>query len=500
MPQDPRKGESLSAFTTWSDQRVEQLRVPPQSQEAEQAVLGGLMLVPNSYDRVADIVSADDFYRQDHRLIYRAIGELAQKSKPYDAVTLGEWFEARGMSEQVSGGAYLIELASSTPSAANIVAYARIVKDKATLRNLIDIGTDIVNNAYITEGRDVGEIMALAETSVTRASATVSSTVQTGRDGLKRTYRELERRLTCDDKLLGVTTSVDALDHMTQGLQDTDLIILAARPSMGKTAFMRQMSRAAAIQGRKPYICEMEMSATQLYMRDIAAVSGVDLAKVRNPKLASPFEMDRIRNAIAKMSEWEWFLDESVAPTAEEVASRIRRMKAQHDIGIAFVDYLQIMNLGDVKFGITSAVQNITSTLKATAKSLNIPIVLLSQLNRSLESRPDKRPIMSDLRDSGAIEQDADMVLFLYRQGYYEKDWAKDDPRQEQAEIIIGKQRNGETGSVPVQWLGRYQQFNNLHYGALRPNYNPDPRAEAKRGFEPTQRTGLTYGKGRRED
>lgn len=482
------------------DPQEGRLVVPPNSVEAEQAVLGGLMLAPGAYDRVADIITEADFYRHDHQLIYRAIRELAEKSQPYDAVTLGEWFESMGMGEHIADGAYLTELASTTPSAANIVAYANIVRDKATRRNLMEIGNQLMLEVSGKDGRKTAEIVAKIETRIVTATRAITTTTHSGREGLSRTYREIERRLLSGDKMLGISTSLDGVDNLTQGLQDTDLIILAARPGMGKTAFMRQMARAAAMQGKVPYTCEMEMSSNQIYMRDIAAMASVDLKKVRCPSMSSPEEMVRIREAIARMRDWEWYMDDAAALTVDELTAKLRRMKAQHNIGIAFVDYLQMMNPGEMRHGPTLAIQEITRALKGAAKSLNMPIVLLSQLNRSVESRTDKRPMMSDLRDSGAIEQDADIIMFLYRQGYYEKDWPRDDVRHEQAEVIVGKSRNGEPGSVPVQWLGRYQRFNNLHYGALRPNYNQDPRVEAKRGFEPVSRTGLTGGREWRED
>lgn len=472
--------------------RIEQLRVPPMSIEAEQAVLGGLMLAPDALDIVVDIVHESDFYRRDHQLIFKAISELADKNRPYDAVTLGEWFEAQGLAELVAGGAYLIQLASTTPSAANISAYAEIVRDKATLRQLIEVGTGIVNDGFQPDGRETTEILANAENAVLRIGGTgVIKGVQTGKEGLVRTYVEMDRRRKLGDQLLGVSTSLDDLDEATNGLQDDDLIILAARPSMGKTALMGQLRRQAAITGRKPLTFSMEMSAPQIYMRDVAALARVDYAKVQRPDRMSEEETHRVGAAFAKMKDWEWWLDDSPPASVVQLAARIRRMKKQHDIGIVFIDYLQLIDISELLragYNTNAAIQEVTRTLKALAKLLHLPIVLLSQLNRGVEGRGDKRPNLSDLRESGAIEQDADLILFLHRQGYYEKDWARDDPRHNVAEVIVGKSRTGTVGPVSVQWQGQFQRFNNLSYENIPSNYR-DQRTRSRNGFSKSGRS-----------
>lgn len=479
------------------DERLEQLRMPPQSIEAEQAVIGGIMLAPNAYERVADMLRPEFFYRRDHQLIYRSIQELAEKNQPLDAVTLGEWFESMNMGHEIGGGAYLIELASTTPSAANIKAYAQIVRDKAMMRRLIEVGTTIVNNSFNPDGRTSTELVAEAESAVMAVDTEAqleADTVQSGLEGLKRTVALLAHRREHAGELLGCTTSLDGLDEYTAGLQDDDLIILAARPSMGKSALMAQMRRAAAKYGRRPYTLSMEMGAEALYMRDIAALGRVDFDHVQRPRRATPAEMARMKDAIRTMKQWDWWLDDGVSLTVDKVVARLRRMKKQHNIGVAYIDYLQFFDLGpDIRQGIPHAVQQVTRKLKATAKELHIPIVLLSQLNRSVESRPDKRPNMSDLRESGAIEQDADMVLFLYRQGYYEKDWARDDPRQRVAEIIAAKVRNGQTGTVTTNWYGEHQLFTDLSYDSIPPNYYESKKPG--RGFEAKPNHGLVVPK-----
>lgn len=469
-----------------ADHRVEQLRIPPMSIEAEQSVLGGLMLAPGSYDRIADIITAEEFYRHDHQLIFRAISELAEKNKPYDAVTMGEWFDAHGLGEQVGDGAYLVELASTTPSAANIVAYADIVKDKAVLRRMIELGTGIVNHGFMPDGRDTSELLAEAESGVfALARDRRETTILPGLAGLKRTFAEMERRRAAGANLLGMESSLRELDRLTMGLQDGDLIILAARPSMGKSALMFQIMRHAAMIGKKPYGVSMEMSTEQVYMRHVAAVGQVDLNHVQLPAKADEDEHARIFSAFREMKGYEWWLDDTGSISVQKLATRIRRMKKQHDIGIVFVDYLQFIDISKAaKNGIPAAIQDVTRTLKQVAKELRIPIVLLSQLNRSLETRTDKRPGMADLRESGAIEQDADLIIFLHREGYFERDWSSDDPRQRVAELIVAKARNGIVGSARVEWLGKYQLFRDF-IGDIPEGYDARRSKRGEAGFNP---------------
>lgn len=470
---------------------IDTLRVPPSSIEAEQAVLGALLLPGvDKFDEVADIVSEDDFYRHDHQLIYRAIRELANKRKPHDALTVAEWFDSVDQSHEVEGGAYLIHLASNTPSAANLHAYARIVKDKAILRSLIDAGTQIINTGYRPDGRDTADILAEAEAAVLKVAKVNQSDIFGGDDALRSAVAELSRRRKMHpDALLGISTSLDLVDSLTHGLQPTDLIILAARPSMGKTAFAIQMALAAAMDGKRPYFATLEMSREQWMMRALAAVGQVDFSKVQRTARASAEEMERIQRAVGKLRGMSWWIDEAPGMNLDMLAAKLRRMKKQHDIGVAFIDYLQYLDLTrqlkNTNGNTASAIQEVTRRLKAVAKELRIPVVLLSQLNRALEGRRDKRPMLSDLRESGAIEQDADLVMFLHREGYYEgRDWPRDDPRHALAEVIIAKSRNGIVDTARVRWDGPFQRFDNLAYNDPITYYNPSLVA-GKGGFEP---------------
>ncbi len=468
-----------------SQRDAARLRIPPQSVHAEQSVLGGLMLDPDAVNRVGDRLSANDFYRRDHQLIYSAILELADAGKPFDAVTIGEWFEAQGMGEMVGGGAYLVELASTTPSAANIKAYADIVRDKSLLRKLIGVGTDIVNDGFQPDGRESEELLSAAESALLALSKQAGDMAEAepGKRGLMRAVLEMDRRREAGGGLLGIESSIDELDRLILGLQPTDLVILAARPSMGKTAMMGQMRRHAARLGKRPYTVSLEMSAEQIYMRDIAAEARVNLRHVQIPSTAEDEDWPRMEAAIQRMAQWAWWLDDQSAMTVEQICARARRAKMQHDTGIIFIDYLQFITPPSTQQNGAAAIQHITRALKGLAKELKVPIVLLSQLNRGLESRTNKRPMMSDLRESGAIEQDADVILFLHREGYYKAhEWPKDDPRHRIGEIIVGKCRNGELGVAHCRVSLEYQSFDNLSYDEIPEDYHDTSNNDNKRG------------------
>ncbi|QNP40798.1 replicative DNA helicase [Lysobacter solisilvae (ex Woo and Kim 2020)] len=456
-----------SAFQTRRDKNIEQLRVPPQSIEAEQAVLGGLMLAPDAWDRVADRITDADFYRRDHQLIYRAIRELAEKNRPYDAVTLGEWFDSMGMSEQVAGGAYLIELASSTPSAANIVAYADIVRDKAILRQLIDVGTEIVNNGFQPEGRDSGEILEDAERQVL-AIAQANSEGKTDftpvTKALAEAFDVLQTRYANGDGVTGLSTGYTELDMMTAGLQKTDLIILAARPAMGKTTLALNMAEYAAFRSKLPVaVFSMEMSASQLAMRLISSVGRVNAQRLRTGQLEDE-DWSRVTSAIRQLREAKIFIDDEPGMSPVKLAAKARRLKREHGLGLIVIDYLQLMAVPGNSENRATEISEISRSLKGLAKELQVPVIALSQLNRSLETRTDKRPVMADLRESGAIEQDADMIMFIYRDDYYNKE---NSPDKGLAEVIIGKQRSGPTGSLKLKFFGEYTRFDNLSHDSV---------------------------------
>ncbi|HRG16503.1 MAG TPA: replicative DNA helicase [Pseudomonadota bacterium] len=440
--------------------KIDPLRVPPNSIEAEQAVLGGLMLSSEAWDKVADRITEGDFYRRDHALIFRAIGELSNKSMPADAVTLGEWFEAQGIAELVGGSRYILELANTTPSAANIAAYADIVREKSVLRQLIDAGTEIAGDAFVPEGRSSHELLETAEQKVFR----IAEAGARGRKGfvsmgaaVKEAFQQLQHRYENRGAVTGLATGLRDFDDMTAGLQPSDLIILAARPSMGKTALALNMAEYAAIKGKKAVaVFSMEMSASQLAFRLISSLGRINQQHLRTGELEDA-DWPRVTSAIQLLKDAKIFIDDTPALSPGELRARARRLKREHDLGLIVIDYLQLMAVPGTRENRATEISEISRSLKALAKELNVPVIALSQLNRSLEQRTDKRPVMADLRESGAIEQDADVIVFIYRDDYYNKE----SPDKGLAEIIIGKQRNGPTGSVKLTFLGHYTKFEN---------------------------------------
>jgi replicative DNA helicase len=444
-----------------SDPKIDALRVPPQSVEAEQAVIGGLMLAPESLDRVGDFLGEDDFYRRDHRLIYRAIRELSEKNKPFDAVTLGEWFDSNGLAEQIGGTGYLIELASTTPSAANIRSYAEIVREKAVLRQLIEVGTGIVNDGFKPEGRESSEVLAQAEMKVFK----IAEQGRRGRadfvplrEAMKEAFQLLQERYENQGNVTGLPTGYNDLDEMTAGLQPSDLIILAARPAMGKTTLALNIAEFAALKTKKAVaVYSMEMSASQLAFRLISSIGRVNATRLRTGQLEDE-DWSRVNMAIKMLSDVKVFIDDTPALSPDVLRSKARRIKREHDLGLIVIDYLQLMTVPGTGENRATEISEISRSLKALAKELHVPVIALSQLNRGLESRTDKRPVMADLRESGAIEQDADIIMFIYRDEYYHKD----SQDKGLAEVIIGKQRNGPTGTVKLKFFGEYTRFDNL--------------------------------------
>jgi len=444
-----------------TDSKIDALRVPPQSVEAEQAVIGGLMLAPEALDRVGDFLGEDDFYRRDHRLIYRAIRELSEKNKPFDAVTLGEWFESNHLAEQIGGTGYLIELASTTPSAANIRSYAEIVREKAVLRQLIEVGTEIVNDGFRPEGRESSEVLAQAEMKVFK----IAEQGRRGRadfvplrEAMKEAFQLLQERYENQGSVTGLPTGFHDLDEMTAGLQNSDLIILAARPAMGKTTLALNLAEYAALKTKKAVaVYSMEMSASQLAFRLISSIGRVNATRLRTGQLEDE-DWSRVNMAIKMLSEVKIFIDDTPALSPDVLRSKARRIKREHDLGLIVIDYLQLMAVPGTGENRATEISEISRSLKALAKELNVPVIALSQLNRGLESRTDKRPVMADLRESGAIEQDADIIMFIYRDEYYHKD----STDKGLAEVIIGKQRNGPTGTVKLKFFGEYTRFDNL--------------------------------------
>ncbi len=444
-----------------TQRKIEALRVPPHSLEAEQAVLGGLMLAAEAWDRVADKLTEEDFYRRDHQLIFRAIGELSGKGMPCDAVTLGEWFESQGLAEQVGGARYVIELANATPSAANIAAYAEIVRDKSVLRQLIDAGNSIIGDAFQPEGRGAHELVEVAEQRVFQIAEAGSRGRQgfvSMRSAVKEAFRQLQERYENRSSVTGLPTGFTDFDHRTAGLQPGDLIILAARPAMGKTSLALNMGEHAAYKtGKAVAVFSMEMSSSQLAFRLISSMGRINQQHLRTGDLADE-EWPRVTSAITLLSEMKIFIDDTPALSPIELRARARRLKREHDLGLIVIDYLQLMQVPGNKENRATEISEISRSLKALAKELAVPVIALSQLNRSLEQRTDKRPVMADLRESGAIEQDADLIVFIYRDEYYNPD----SPDKGLAEVIIGKHRNGPTGTVKLAFLGQYTRFENF--------------------------------------
>jgi replicative DNA helicase len=448
--------------------RVDTLRIPPHSIDAEQAVLGGLMLDERAWERIADKLSEDDFYRKDHRLIYRAIADLSEKNMPCDAVTLGEWFDSNGIAELIGGSSYVLQLANSTPSAANIVAYAEIVREKSILRQLIDAGTQITGDGFQPEGRSTQEILETAEQKVFRiaeSGARGRKNFVAMRAAVKEAFQILHQRYESKGAVTGLATGFTDLDTLTAGLQPADLIIVAARPSMGKTALAVNIAEHAALKLKKAVaIFSMEMSASQLAFRLISSLGRINQQHLRTGDIQEE-EWPRVTSAITLLSDAKIFIDDTAALSPGELRARARRLKREHDLGLIVIDYLQLMAVPGNKENRATEISEISRGLKALAKELNIPVIALSQLNRALEQRTDKRPVMADLRESGAIEQDADVIIFIYRDEYYNPETNE----KGQAEIIIGKQRNGPTGTIKLTFLGQYTKFESFaseNYGA----------------------------------
>ena len=457
------------------DNQLDAIKLPPHSVEAEQSVLGGLLLENSAWERIADLITEQDFYRHDHRLIYRHITKLLDASKPADVVTVSESLESSQELTTVGGLAYLGALAQNTPSAANIRRYAEIVRDRAILRGLVEVGTSIADSAYSPMGRSASELLDHAE-------GQVFEIAEAGARG-KKGFMELPVLLTQvveridmlfqrdnPSDITGIPTGFTDLDQKTSGLQPGDLIIVAGRPSMGKTAFSLNIAENVALESGLPVaVFSMEMGGTQLVMRMMGSVGKLDQHKVRTGRLQDE-DWQRLTYAVGKLNEAPLYIDESAALTALELRARARRLHRQcGKLGLIVIDYIQLMSSTRQGENRATEISEISRSLKALAKELDVPVIALSQLNRSLEQRPNKRPVMSDLRESGAIEQDADVILFIYRDEVYNPE----TPEKGISEIIIGKQRNGPIGTVRLAFLGEYTRFENLAHGSY-----PEHRGE----------------------
>ncbi len=456
-----------------SDKQVESLKVPPHSIEAEQSVLGGLMLDNEAFDRVAEQVVAQDFYTRTHKLIFQAMEKLVENGQPIDLITISETLEKNNQLDSVGGFAYLGEIAKNTPSAANISAYANIVRERAVVREMISVANEIAEAGFNPEGRGSHELLDLAESKVFKIAEQRTKSTEGPQNIhaiLEKTVDKIEELYQSpQDGVTGVSTGYSDLDKMTAGLQPSDLIIVAARPSMGKTTFAMNLAEHAAMTRDKPVlIFSLEMPSEQIMMRMLASLGRINQTKVRTGQLDDD-DWARLSSTMGLLIEkGKMYIDDASGLTPTDVRSRARRVARDHGgISMVMVDYLQLMRVPSLSDNRTLEIAEISRSLKALAKELECPVIALSQLNRTLEQRADKRPVNSDLRESGSIEQDADLIMFIYRDEVYNDD----SPDKGTAEIIIGKQRNGPIGKIRLTFQGQFSRFDNYAGPAMDDEY-----------------------------
>ena len=442
------------------DPETAALKIPPHSIEAEQAVLGGVLLDNGAWEKIADSVSAADFYRKNHRLIFEAINALDNDGQPFDLVTVAEWLESRQQLDDADGLTYLTALVENTPGSSNVKAYADIVRKRSVLRQLIRATNAIAETVYNPEGMSDEQILDRAEQNIFEIAEGATrgrQRYQPIKALLTEAMDRIDKLQQQDDPITGIATGFYDLDRMTAGLQPADLIVIAGRPSMGKTALAINIAEQAVIKNElSTVIFSMEMPGNAIAMRMIASLARIDQHKIKTGKLAD-LDWPRLTSAVSMLESTKLFIDDTEAMTPTEIRARSRRLYKEHHLDLIIIDYMQLMQIPGSQENRTTEISEISRSLKAMARELNIPVVVLSQLNRSLEQRPNKRPIMSDLRESGAIEQDADVILFIYRDEVYNEE-SKD---QGIAEIIISKQRNGPIGTVKLAFLGQYTRFEN---------------------------------------
>jgi replicative DNA helicase len=459
-----------------ADEQLDSLKLPPHSIEAEQSVIGGLLLENEALDKIADILSAQDFYQHDHKTIFEHIAKLIERNRPADIVTVAESLESTAELSQIGGIAYLGSLAQNTPTAANIRRYAEIVRERAVMRKLVTVGSGIAESAYSPNGRDAQQLLDEAEAKIFQIAEGGQRSGQ-GFQDIKELLPQVAERIDYlfsrdnPSDVTGIPTGFTDLDSMTSGFQGGDLIIVAGRPSMGKTAFSINIAENVALDTGLPVaIFSMEMASTQLAMRMIGSIGRLDQHRMRTGRLEDE-DWEKLTTALGKLNEAPIFIDEGAALSSFDVRARARRLHRQcGKLGLIVVDYLQLMAAPAGRQGENRAteISEISRSLKALAKELDCPVVALSQLNRSVEQRPDKRPVMSDLRESGAIEQDADLILFIYRDEVYNPD----STDKGTAEIIIAKQRNGPIGRVRLTFVGEHTRFENFaNAGYMADNY-----------------------------
>ncbi len=437
------------------------VKVPPHSIDAEQSVLGGLMLDNRGWDQIADKLMEQDFYRNDHRLIFRAMARLMDQSKPLDVITVSEALREMHELDAAGGEVYLFELANNTPTAANIGAYGDIVRERSVLRSMIGAASDIAESAFNPQGRSITELLDTAERSVFSISERGSgnSGPINVKEYLAKTMDKIDTLFHSNNPITGMPTGYHDFDEMTSGLQPADLVIIAGRPSMGKTTFAMNIAEHAAIKSRQPVlIFSMEMPGDAIVMRMLSSLCRIDQLRIRTGKLADE-DWPRISSTVSMLTDTPLFIDDTPALSPAEMRARARRLAKEHgQLGLIVVDYLQLMQVPGNNENRTAEISEISRSLKGLAKELRVPVIALSQLNRGLEQRTDKRPVMSDLRESGAIEQDADLIVFIYRDEVYNDA----SPDKGTAEIIIAKQRNGPIGKVRLTFMGQYTCFENF--------------------------------------
>lgn len=436
-------------------------KVPPHSIDAEQSVLGGIMLDNRAWDQVIDRLHEHDFYRHEHKIIFRAMFRLVEQNKPIDVLTVAEALRELQELDQAGGEVFLFELANNTPSAANITTYADIVRERSVLRQLIEVAGDIAEDAFKPQGRSIVELLDTAERRV------FSIAEQGSRGGgplniknfLAKTMDRIDTLFHANTPITGVPTGYHDFDNLTSGLQPSDLVIIAGRPSMGKTTLAMNIAEHVAIKSRSPVlIFSMEMPGEAIVMRLLSSLCRIDQLRIRTGKLADE-DWPRISSTVSMLSDAPLFIDDTPALSPAEMRARARRLAKEHgQIGLIVVDYLQLMQVPGYNENRTAEISEISRSLKSLAKELKVPVIALSQLNRGLEQRADKRPVMSDLRESGAIEQDADLIVFIYRDEVYNEN----SPDKGSAEIIIAKQRNGPIGKVRLAFMGQYTCFENF--------------------------------------
>ncbi|PLX91802.1 MAG: replicative DNA helicase [Desulfuromonas sp.] len=441
-------------------------RLPPQNLEAEMSVLGGVLLENDALNKALELLTPDDFYRESHRQIFLALIALSERNEPADLVTLTAELKQREQLDAVGGSSYLAALVDYVPTAANITYYAKLMKEKSVARHMISVATEIATRGY--EGQEIDKTLDWAEKSIFEISnmKTRPSYFST-KEIMKDTFKAIEKLYERKELVTGVPSGFTELDTMTAGLQGGDLIIVAGRPSMGKTAFCVNVVEYAAMHAERrtsALIFSLEMGKEQLVQRMLCSVARVDASRLRTGHLGET-DWPKLTNGAGLLSEAKIYIDDTPAISVLELRSKARRLKAEHDLGLIVVDYLQLMQ-GSNPESRQQEISEISRSLKALAKELNVPVIALSQLNRSLENRTDKRPIMADLRESGAIEQDADVIMFVYRESVYceacrKRDGSCDKGHEQDAEIIIGKQRNGPIGTVHLTFRGQFTRFEN---------------------------------------